>query len=183
MFVDRSREKLINAIVYFSKYAECSKTKLLKLLYLADFEHFRETGRSITGLNYYAWKLGPVPTKLYAEFEDPEADFSNAIAIKPAEFNGTAGVVAVPKVEFNAGIFTGRELKVLETIAREHGRKTAGALVELTHKQGSPWHKVYTPEADNERIPYELALEGSPDKDRLLEAKRERDDFLAAWTA
>ena len=183
MFVDKSREKLINAIIFFSGHAECSKTKLLKLLYLVDFEHFRQTGRSVTGLTYYAWELGPVPTKLYAEFENPAADFSKAIALKAADFNGTPGIVAVPKVAFNRGIFTPRELKVLDDVAKAYGRKTAKALVDLTHRPGSPWEKIYSPEADNERIPYELALEDPVEKEHVLEAKCERDEFLSAWNA
>jgi hypothetical protein len=28
---------------------------------VVDFTHFRETGRSVTGLDYQAWKMGPVP--------------------------------------------------------------------------------------------------------------------------
>lgn len=52
-------EKLINAIIYFCTNTQvCMKTKLFKLLYLLDFEHFKVTGKSVTGLEYKAWKLG-----------------------------------------------------------------------------------------------------------------------------
>jgi len=47
--------------VFRRQYPEFGKTKLFKLLYLLDFHHFRETGRSVTGLEYRAWKHGPVP--------------------------------------------------------------------------------------------------------------------------
>lgn len=51
MFVSSTREKLINAIVFFAANTRhCGKVKLFKLLYLLDFAHFRETGRSVTGL-------------------------------------------------------------------------------------------------------------------------------------
>ena len=59
MLIDHHREKLINAIIFFlqnTKY--CGKTKLFKLLYLLDFMHFRATGRSVTGMKYYAWGHG-----------------------------------------------------------------------------------------------------------------------------
>jgi len=62
MLISRDREKLVNAIVFFAGNTRyCGKTKLFKLLYLLDFHHFRETGRSVTGLEYRAWKHGPVP--------------------------------------------------------------------------------------------------------------------------
>jgi uncharacterized phage-associated protein len=72
MLVEHSREKLINSIIYFLKNTKnCGKTKLFKLLYYLDFMHFRETGRSVTGLDYYAWDFGPVPKKLYDEINNP----------------------------------------------------------------------------------------------------------------
>jgi Antitoxin SocA-like, Panacea domain len=65
MLISRNREKLINVVVYFaSNTRHCGKVKLFKLLYLLDFTHFRETGRSVTGLDYRAWKMGPVPLEL-----------------------------------------------------------------------------------------------------------------------
>ena len=53
--IDHSREKLINAILYFVKNTQnCGKLKTLKLLYFLDFIHYKEIGRSVTGLEYYA---------------------------------------------------------------------------------------------------------------------------------
>ncbi|MFC1858011.1 Panacea domain-containing protein [Thermodesulfobacteriota bacterium] len=39
----------------------------MKLLYFLDFIHFKHTGKSVTGLDYYAWQMGPVPRDLYEE--------------------------------------------------------------------------------------------------------------------
>jgi len=63
MIITHQRDKLINAIIYLSSNTNyCGKTKLMKLLYFRDFKHFRQTGKSVTGLDYYAWEMGPVPT-------------------------------------------------------------------------------------------------------------------------
>jgi hypothetical protein len=52
---NRDREKLIQAILYFALNTQhLGKTKLFKLLYLLDFDHFRHTGRSVTGMEYRA---------------------------------------------------------------------------------------------------------------------------------
>ncbi|HEV7681080.1 MAG TPA: Panacea domain-containing protein [Pyrinomonadaceae bacterium] len=47
-------------------------TKLFKLLYFLDFEHYKKTGRSVTGLKYFAWPMGPVPVSLKDEISHPE---------------------------------------------------------------------------------------------------------------
>lgn len=83
MLVSHEREKMINAIIYFANHTRhLGKIKLFKLLYLLDFEHFSQTGRSVTGLDYRAWKFGPVPVALEQEWEEPEADMAQAIRIE-----------------------------------------------------------------------------------------------------
>ena len=65
MIINHNKEKLINSIIYFLQNTEnCKKTKLVKLLYFLDFTHFKDTGRSVTGLSYKAFPLGPYPEKL-----------------------------------------------------------------------------------------------------------------------
>src|SRR6266436_3656064 len=83
MFVSRDREKLLNAIIYFLRETNhCHTLKLFKLLNFADFEHFRQTGRTITDLDYRALPKGPVPTKLYDEIKrGGETDLKTAIQL------------------------------------------------------------------------------------------------------
>jgi len=70
MLVSQARQKLIHAVVFFASNTKyCGKVKLFKLLYLLDFGHFRQTGRSVTGLDYLAWKFGPVPLALAQEWD------------------------------------------------------------------------------------------------------------------
>ena len=82
MLISHNREKLINAAIYFADNTQhCGKIKLIKLLYLLDFEHYRQTGIPVTGLEYRAMKMGPVPMALFEEWEALEPDFAEAIAI------------------------------------------------------------------------------------------------------
>ena len=86
MLINHEREKLINAIIYFAQHTQyLGKIKLFKLLYLLDFEHFRQTGQSVTGLTYSAWKYGPVPVALAQEWDELEPDLAAAIAIRPEQ--------------------------------------------------------------------------------------------------
>lgn len=61
MLTNHERQKLVEAVLYFAtNVKKLGKVKLFKLLYFLDFEHFRDTGRSVTGMDYVAWKMGPV---------------------------------------------------------------------------------------------------------------------------
>ena len=54
--------KLFNAILFFCK-GRVLKTKLNKLLFYADFKHFKEYAVSITGARYARIPFGPAPDK------------------------------------------------------------------------------------------------------------------------
>lgn len=83
MLIKREREKLLNAIIFFANNTTvCGKVKLIKLLSLLDFEHYTQTGRSVTGMEYYAWRMGPVPVSVEEEFDCPSDDFQEHISIK-----------------------------------------------------------------------------------------------------
>lgn len=94
MLVSHEREKMINAIVDFANHTRhLGKIKLFKLCYLLDFEHFRQTGRSVTGLDCRAWKFGPVPVALEQEWEEPEPDMADAAAIWIRRKSETVGAI------------------------------------------------------------------------------------------
>jgi hypothetical protein len=83
MFVSRDREKLLNAIIYFLRETKhCHTLKLFKLLNFSDFEHFRQTGRTIFGLDYRALPKGPVPTTLLDEIK-PWRDLACSTRLQP----------------------------------------------------------------------------------------------------
>ncbi len=182
MIVDRSREKLLNSIIYFAKNtANCGKTKLLKLLFLLDFEHFRQTGRNVTGMKYFAWKLGPVPTDLYSEIEEPEPDFSEKISVVCEHEFGydkpTEKVVAL--AEFDPSHFSRREMRLLETISSENRDRTGKDMIDLTHTENGVWFSVWNGgEGKNREIPYELALTDE-EREHVLVLIREGREFRA----
>jgi len=51
--------RINNMILFFSEKAKPFKTKLNKLLFYADFLHFKRTCFSISGLTYQAIKKAP----------------------------------------------------------------------------------------------------------------------------
>ena len=82
MFVSYKREKLIDAMVFFTRFTKnCHKLKLFESLNFLDFEHFRQTGRPSIGLKYEAWPMGPVPTDLDKELAAPGVDIQSHVRI------------------------------------------------------------------------------------------------------
>jgi len=82
MLIRHDREKLINAMIFFvTNTKQCHKLKLFKLLYLLDFEHYRQSGRPVTNESYRAWKMGPVPARLFHELKEPAPDMATALGV------------------------------------------------------------------------------------------------------
>jgi uncharacterized phage-associated protein len=184
MIVSHEREKLIQAIVYFAgnvKY--CGKIKLIKLLYLLDFEHFRQTGRSVTGMDYLAWKMGPVPLDLYQEWEEGfSRDLADSIEIIPEKVIDYTRETVVAKTEFDDRHFTKRELRIMAGLVEQLRDSHSKPMIDLTHAQLGPWEKIWDGgRGNNERIPYVLAIaDNDPNREAILDCMREYAGVAAA---
>jgi uncharacterized phage-associated protein len=180
MLSNHERGKLINVIIYFaSNTKRCGKTKLFKLLYFLDFEHFRKTGRSVTGLDYYAWKMGPVPVELMDEIIMPDPDMAEKVEFQPVPTRFHNDMLLIqPKAGFDDAHFTKRELRLLERLASEYKDKNADDMVEATHLETLPWHRVYYDEGKRQAlIPYEYALKPE-EADAVLSIAAENQEIV-----
>jgi hypothetical protein len=157
------REKFINVVVYFGHRAKhCGRSKLYRLLFLLDFEHFKQTGRSVTGLDYYALGEGALPLAIDREIEGGlSADFAAAVeVIRFGRLDADSWLVK-SKTAFDASHFSKRELRLLEEIASKYREASAPQMAEVMQAEneildrarinGIGQHKV---------IPYELCVEG-----------------------
>lgn len=179
MLIDHTGEKLVNAIIYFVQNTRyCGKTKLFKLLYFLDFEHFSVTGRSVTGLDYFAWPKGPVPVEIFNEVESPEKILKDSVQVtKKRTFNGKVINNIVPLKGFSADHFSQRELRILEALSKEYRDSYADDMVEATHLENLPWHQVYEVQGLKQKlIPYELALRKS-EYEQVIKNVRENEEF------
>jgi uncharacterized phage-associated protein len=148
MFVSRNREKLINAIIFFSqKTKHCHTLKLFKLLNLLDFEHFRQTGKTVTGLDYSAWDNGPVPSALYEEIKAGiKDDLASAVTIREQRDEFSDKLLRrdiKPKANFHSGIFTPRERSIMECLAEIFQEARGDDMRDFSHIKGLPWKSVY----------------------------------------
>jgi uncharacterized phage-associated protein len=172
------RTRLKNAIVFFAEHTEaCGKIKLFKLLYMFDFEHFRQTGKSATGLHYEAWKLGPVPVELNKQWHELKSGRSDSIEIVPEkQVDHTRETVKLrPGVTFDDGDFTPRQIRILQSLCDKYLDVRSQKIIDVTHEQNGAWDKIWAGGKGNfSTIPYELAIpDDAPNRDLILESSLE----------
>lgn len=180
------RQKLLNVMAYFSENVTMlGKTKLFKLLSYLDFLHYEQTGRSVTGLTYYAWPMGPVPKTLYEEMESPKNDFNRAV-VKREEKVGQLKREAFrkhPSYKIDESIFSPLELQLLQNLSKKYFRHTAEEMVDATHEVTGVWHQIWNVEERRQaEMPYEyMLLRRNSDTDKqIMEHAQELKEFEQA---
>ena len=163
MFVSHQREKLINAVLFFTKFTKhCHKLKLFKLLCFLDFEHYRQTGYPSIGLEYLAWPMGPVPVDFDNELDNPGADLLAAVRLTPRKDRDSGALVRLdiaPKRNFDPRFFSKRELRLMRELMLYWNDARGEDMTEVSHLRGLPWAVVYRNGlGKGQRIPYNLAL-------------------------
>ena len=178
--IDIKKEKLQNSIVYFSRHTKyCGITKLMKLLYFFDFIHFRQTGKSVTGKDYFAWKRGPVPVDVYKDLtgaEDKGLSLRKVAAVIPKGDNFKQ-IKAKHGIKFDKDVFSERELKILKQVAEVFRDALSEDMIEATHLTNHPWEKTKNTKGLNKHIDYDLALDGSDDQLNSEIVKERRDEI------
>jgi uncharacterized phage-associated protein len=153
-------------------------------LYLLDFEHFRQTGKSVTGIDYQAWKFGPVPVWLMEEWEDLTGDLAAAVHISQEKVidHVRQTVVVNDGVQFDDEQFTPRQLRIMQGVAEQFHDTRAPAMIDVTHMQNGAWDKVWRDgKGAFAPIPYELAIpEDDANRAALLEIAHEQRMYGAA---
>ena len=173
---DVAKEKRINAIRYFCKNTKnLTETKLYKLLYFLDFLHFKEVGRPVTDLEYFAWDYGPVPTKLFFEIKERKAPKEILLCIIEEKDIETGEKVKTSFKSFQApdlNVFSEREIQILEKVAFIFKDAKAKNMTEITHLKNEPWHRTLESKGKNARIDYLLSLDKDAKIDESLAQER-----------
>jgi uncharacterized phage-associated protein len=161
MLVDHAQERLIQSVVYFAHTTrKLGKTKLYKLLYFLDFQHFRDTGHPVTDLTYYAWKMGPVPKTLHEQIGDGRAHeiFRTKVAFEQKRIGDREMLTVNALSAFDATHFTRRQLRMLDELSAKYRDSDAAEMIEQTHLENLPWHQIWEVEKRKQaEIPYMLA--------------------------
>nr|WP_295928926.1 type II toxin-antitoxin system antitoxin SocA domain-containing protein [uncultured Dyadobacter sp.] len=129
-------DKIAGIIAFFYLYKQVPlfKTRLNKLLFYTDFNAYRLTGFSITGLEYRAIQFGPVP----AQFQKMYVNLSEQgqVNIEEQYFgNGAYGDEIMPALPFNEALFSNQDMKVLEFVAGRYGNLGTDDIVSCSHQE------------------------------------------------
>ncbi|MBB5202839.1 putative phage-associated protein [Inhella inkyongensis] len=183
-----NRHRLINAVLFFAKNTKyCGKIKLFKLLYLLDFEHFRQTGKCVTGFDYQAWKFGPVPVDLMEEWEQLDPDLADVVHIVPEQIVDFTRqtVKAKNEASFDESEFTPRQLRMMRELADKYRDTMSASMIDVTHAQNGAWDKIWQGgKGAHQPIPYDLCIpDDAPEKTILLEVASELAMREASLTA
>jgi len=150
-----SLAKVREMIAYFAELPDMFVTKLAKLMFYADFLHFRENTTSITGLAYAHAPQGPIPDR-YERIRDDVIE--NAVVEIEERFGDSwAGEVLVAQRPADLSVFSKSELVVLRAVRKRLGAKTSKRLSDMSHAE-----TAWTTTEMGRRIPYETARELSP---------------------
>ena len=125
----------------------------------APLESVTATGAPVTGLEYRAMKMGPVPIALFEEWDALEPDFADAVEIVPEQIIDYVRETVRPKRAFDDSQFSRRELRLLAQLAERFRVDYSRPMINVTHAERGPWDAIWDNGRGNfERIPYSLAV-------------------------
>lgn len=130
---DRNKTKQI--ILYFADFMQPYKTKMNKLLFYVDFDHFRGFAQSITGLKYAAIQHGPVPNHYEYLFEALEEEGIICKDYALTSYGEVERILPTGKLKFDESLFSVSELNSLKYIAEKFKETNAGDIAEISHKE------------------------------------------------
>ena len=151
----RNNEKFKQMYFYILSHFQdgIPKTKLAKLLYLADFSHFYNNLAPMSSVRYVRREYGPV-ADIFFELTENLYD-KGKINITPLDY---ALIITPTTTEKEYGLLSGKEKALLDKICNFWKDKRTSEIVNFTHEQ-KPWKMC----RDGEYIPYSLIIQEEPD--------------------
>jgi len=107
--------KLIHVFKFFCYNSRIYKTKLNKLLFYADYLHYRDYGVSITGLRYAHAPFGPVPNN-FETWLVASSKWIEEIESEEVYFDENVGETFMSDDPPDMNVFQPSEIKVLQSI-------------------------------------------------------------------
>ena len=151
----RNNEKFKQMYFYILRHFKegVPKTKLAKILYLADFSYFYDYLTPMSGVRYVRRDYGPV-ADIFFELTEDLYD-KGKINIKPLDY---ALMITSTSTGQEDGLLSEEEKELLDKICTYWKDRRTSEIVNFTHEQ-KPWKMC----RDGEYIPYSLIIQEDPD--------------------
>jgi uncharacterized phage-associated protein len=172
-------DRLKQVILFFVERinnVHLGRTKLMKLLYYVDFDHFARHGRAVTGATYRKLPHGPVPEQAKTLIEQMEKQ--GIVRQVKVRVKGYAQHRLIAQARFDASKFSGDELLTLERVAKEWEDCTAAEIEASSHAE-APWAAT----EEGHVIDYELARYRRPLGAEPLDAALAKSSKFARYVA
>lgn len=126
-------DKFAEMVRYFAEHQNPYVTKLNKLMFYADFTHFKNFNTSISGSHYVRNHYGPVPNKYQLLY-----DAVNGVEIVENEYG-----YLVQKKDDEVGFFhlNAKELKTLNDVAKKFKRFSSLDISNFSHDERA-WRDI-----------------------------------------
>jgi len=173
-----SRQKILSLISFFTTQTKfCGRTKLAKILFYCDWKHLKETGRTITGLQYTAYPFGPLPADLNDALREKDSDLGKFIQYKENQERCQRPISV--SFLFNGKLFTPFELDIIKEAAFIFQEATADMMVRISHGIDQPWTVTKDTQGMFSIIDEKLAFSDSDAQislDEYLDRKEEENE-------
>jgi uncharacterized phage-associated protein len=168
------RDKFANVVLYLLERAPVTPgvMQLLKMIFFADYEHYRRHLSPVTGAEYVALQYGPVVDGYESVFASLVEDGTLSMRTVPIPGYVNPKTEYLPRRPANRDVFSPSEIATLERVLREHGRSSGTSLSLKSHLQG-PWQIAWDEDHPGRPIPYSLFrwFDNLPDEDDIAAAR------------
>ena len=131
-YVSLDIEKLRHFILFFAEQLQgVFETKLNKLLFYADFSHYKLYAQGISGLRYRAITYGPVPINYGTIYESLSGLHKDVVETS----NGFIGSIIYADSSFNPSLFTEEELEIMQLVLNKFKHTSAVKISNESHKE------------------------------------------------
>lgn len=143
--------KLYNTILFFT-VGGTLKTKLNKLLFYADFKHFKEYSVSITGAKYVHLQYGPVPDDY--DYYFAELSQNRRLNVVEEQNNDYTYLICQAREEPDMSMFSKSEKEILQSTLDFFKDYGSVKIMNFSHEE-----TAYKSTRDGEKISYQYAKE------------------------
>lgn len=163
-----SRERLRQLILFVAERCQADPTfgmtKLVKILFRADFESFARYGEPITGTRYKKFPYGPV-SQAALDVRNEMRD-RGEIAVVKEGYSAFPRNRVVPLETANLDGFSGRDIALIDGVIQMFHGQAATYVSQFSHDRA--WRAA----DDFQMIPYEAALlsDAPPTEDDIARA-------------
>lgn len=143
-------DRLGGMVCFFALKTQLVKTKLLKLLWYADFLHFKRYEQSISGMKYVRLPFGPVPDNYNNLLSSLENE--GIISIEPVVLGPYDAEIIIPKENSKLDCLKEEEGDTLDAVWKQFAYWTARDISSYSHRE-----VAYTATAQRDVIEYKYA--------------------------